>query len=272
MTVAVAIPTYNGAGFIRETIESVLAQTYREFEVVVSDDGSTDDTLDIVQSFDDQRIRVLPDRSRVGAAENWNRAVFSSDARYLKMLPQDDLLYPRNLEVLVDALDSHAHASFAAVRRDVIGADGTPLLRGRGLRNLCGEIDRVAGSKSVARSGSNQFGEGPAILFRRDAAIAAGPFDESAGYAMDVDFWLRLLDWGPCIGLCETHAAFRVSAAAWSNRLAKNQGAEFADLVRRLTADPSRGISRTDAVVGSLMGRLNGTLRQAFYLRYRAHL
>jgi len=272
MKVAVAIPTFNGGRFIRETIESVLAQTYRDFEIVVSDDGSTDDTMDIVHSFDDPRIRVLPDRSRVGAAENWNRAVFNPNAEYLKMLPQDDLLYPRNLEVLVGALDRHQHASFAAVRRDVIGADGTPLLRGRGLRKLCGEVERVVGSRSVARSGSNQFGEGPAVLFRRSAAIAVGPFEESAGYAMDLDFWLRLLDWGPCVGVCGTHAAFRVSANAWSKQLAKHQGGEFADLVRRLAEDPSRGISASDARVGRLMGRFNAILRQAFYLRYRSHL
>lgn len=272
MRVAVAIPTFNGDLFIRETIESVLTQSFEDFEIVVSDDGSTDRTIDIVESFGDARIRVLPDRSRLGAAGNWNRAVFNSDAQYLKMLPQDDLLYPRNLEVLVNALDRNPHASFAAVRRDVVGADGKVLLRGRGLRRLCGEVDRVAGSRAVARSGSNQFGEGPAVLFRRDAAIDVGPFKESAGYAMDVDFWLRLLGWGPCIGVCATHAAFRVSANAWSNRLAKHQGNEFAALVRRFADDPGSGISSSDAFIGRSMGRVNAMLRQAFYLRYRSHL
>lgn len=267
-----AIPTYNGESFLDETIDSVLAQSFEDFEIVVSDDGSTDRTIDILESFNDPRIRILPDRSRVGAAANWNRAVFSSNAEYLKMLPQDDLLYPQNLEVLVGALDANLHASFAAVQRDVVGADGTVLIRGRGLRRLHGEVDRRTGFRAVARSGSNQFGEGPAVLFRRDAALDVGPFDATAGYAMDLDFWLRLLDWGPCMAVRETHAAFRVSADAWSKQLGKHQADNFADLVRRFAADNSRGVSPYDAFVGRSLGRLNAVLRQAFYLRYREHL
>ncbi len=272
MRVSVVIPTYNGADFIRETLVSVFKQTYTGFEVVVSDDGSTDETIKIAESFEDPRLRIVEDRSHVGAAGNWNRALSHARGEYVKIPAQDDLMYPQNLEVQVDALDTNKTLSFVAVQRDIVGADGTVLMRDRGLSGLCGEIGLVDGSRRTVRSGANQFGEGAAVLFRREAAEAAGSFAESAQYTLDVDYWLRLLSWGPAFGICDTYAAFRVSSQSWSNALVRKQGQQYAAMIDRIAADPGRAVTRNDVRVGKARATLNAVLRRAFYLRYRSHL
>jgi glycosyltransferase involved in cell wall biosynthesis len=151
MKVSVVVPTYNGERFIAATLNSVLNQTFTDFEVIVSDDASTDETIATVERFDDHRVSIVEDRSHVGPAGNWNRALAQAQGQYVKVLAQDDLLYPENLQVAVDVLDADPTLAFVAVRRDVIGASGTILVRGRGLPGLCGRIDPVDGyRKTVA--------------------------------------------------------------------------------------------------------------------------
>lgn len=270
--VSIAIPTYNGADFIEATLASVFEQSFGDFDVVVSDDGSTDGTIQIVESFDDSRLRIVEDRSHLGAEGNWNRALAHAQAPYIKILPQDDLMFRDNLATEVDALEASVGSSFVAVRRDIVGADGVVLVKDRGLAGLCGAVDLVEGSRRIVRAGGNQFGEGAAVLFRRTAADAVGGFDGSLPYAIDINYWLRLLAWGPALGICETHAAFRVSSQAWSNALVREQGQQFVALIDRLATDQQRGITQGDVLVGKARARTNAFLRRAFYLRYRSHL
>jgi glycosyltransferase involved in cell wall biosynthesis len=95
--ISICIPTYNGEKFIAKTIQSVLDQTFSNFEIVVSDDGSTDKTLEIVRSFSDPRIVRVDSLSRVGAEANWNNSVANARADLIKLVCQDDLLYRLSL-------------------------------------------------------------------------------------------------------------------------------------------------------------------------------
>src|ERR1035437_1811528 len=103
-TVSVCIPTFNGAAWIREAIESALAQDFSDLEVVVCDDASSDDTVALARQFRDERVRVVAYPDRVGMARNWNRSVLASKGSYIKFRRQDDGLAPgcvgRMLEVL----------------------------------------------------------------------------------------------------------------------------------------------------------------------------
>ena len=89
-TVSVCIPTYNGEQYVERTIRSVLAQTYKDFELVVRDDGSTDATLDVVQRIDDSRVRIVAGRKNVGAGANFDLAASEATGTYVKLLCQDD--------------------------------------------------------------------------------------------------------------------------------------------------------------------------------------
>ena len=272
MKVSIVIPTYNGATFIAETLASVFAQTFVDYEVVVSDDASSDETIQVVESFDDPRLRVLEDRSHQGPAGNWNRALGAASGEYVKLLAQDDLLFPSALQAQATALDGNSNAAFVAVQRDIIGVDGTVLMRGRGLSGLCGVNDQVTAARRIARTGANQFGEGAAVLFRRQASDETGWFDGSLPYAIDIDYWVRLLSWGPALGLCEPLAAFRVSSQSWSNSLLREQGRQAMALIERVAGDSDRGVTRRDVRIGKVRAQTSAVLRQAFYWKHRNHM
>lgn len=89
--VSVIMPNYNGAKYIKETIESVLAQTYQNWELIIVDDCSTDNSVEIIESFDDKRIRLLHNEENSGAAISRNRAIDAANGRWIAFLDSDDL-------------------------------------------------------------------------------------------------------------------------------------------------------------------------------------
>ena len=105
--VTVLMPTYNVAPYVKEAIESVLQQSYRDFELLLVDDASTDDTLAKVRSIDDPRIRIAAFDNNVGLAENLNRGLALIDTEYVARMDGDDIAEPYWLEHEVSVLDSH---------------------------------------------------------------------------------------------------------------------------------------------------------------------
>ena len=105
-TISVCIPTYNGAEFLPETLASVAAQRFDDFEVVIVDDGSTDATIEIAERFarDESRARVIRNRTRAGSsARNANRCVEEARGEWLKFLFQDDVIAPDCLAKMLAA-------------------------------------------------------------------------------------------------------------------------------------------------------------------------
>lgn len=104
--VTIGVPVYNGAEFIRESLESLLNQTYTNLEILVSDNGSTDDTVDLVAAMaaTDNRIRLIRQPTNLGAARNYNLLVDEAGGRYFKWHAHDDLCEPTMIERCVAAL------------------------------------------------------------------------------------------------------------------------------------------------------------------------
>ena len=92
--VSVCIPTYNGAEFVAKAIESVLAQTFADFELLVVDDSSDDTTVDIVCSFTDPRMRICQNERRLGIPGNWNHCLSLARGEYICLFHQDDVMLP----------------------------------------------------------------------------------------------------------------------------------------------------------------------------------
>jgi glycosyltransferase involved in cell wall biosynthesis len=114
-TVSVLMPVFNRARYVRDAIESVLVQRFTDFELVVVDDGSTDDTRTVVRDYvaRDARVRLEENGTNLGQFENRNRAVDHARGRYLKFHDSDDLMYPHCLETMVSLLDAEPRAGFA---------------------------------------------------------------------------------------------------------------------------------------------------------------
>lgn len=108
--VSVIMPTYNCGRFIRESIQSVLAQTYSQWELVIVDDCSTDDTESIVSSFADNRIRYYRNEQNCGAAITRNRALREAQGQWIAFLDSDDLWLPTKLEKQIAFMQRHRYA------------------------------------------------------------------------------------------------------------------------------------------------------------------
>src|SRR5262249_6946444 len=121
--VSVCIPTYNGAEFVAKAIESVLAQTFADFELLVLDDSSDDPTVDIVRSFADPRIRVCQNEERLGIPGNWNRCLSLAQGEYICLFHQDDIMLSENLERKVGVLTSDAAMTFVHSAAEVLVED-----------------------------------------------------------------------------------------------------------------------------------------------------
>lgn len=105
--VTVLMPTYNVAPYVKEAIESVLQQTYRDFELLVIDDCSTDNTVEVVRGIEDERIRIVQNEKNVGLAENLNRGLSHITTEYVARMDGDDIAEPFWLEKEVSVLDEN---------------------------------------------------------------------------------------------------------------------------------------------------------------------
>jgi glycosyltransferase involved in cell wall biosynthesis len=128
--VSLGMPVYNAQRFLREVLDSILAQTYTDFELIISDNGSTDATENICREYAarDPRVQYLPnDRVNHGPAWNYNRTEAMSCGEYFKWCAADDLLAPTLLEKCVAALDSDPGAIMAWPQTRVIDEDSKPI-------------------------------------------------------------------------------------------------------------------------------------------------
>lgn len=233
--ISVCIPVFNGEEFIREAIDSVLSQSYTNFEVVIVDNQSTDSTLSIVRSYKDARIKLFINESNIGMVPNWNRAMEHAQGTYIKILPADDLLMPGCLETQVEILEKDINKEISLVcgRRNIIDHSGK-LLFTRGFTN---KVERVSGTEAVnriIRSGGNSLGEGGAVMFRREIIQKTGPFTDKIFYLLDLDLWFRILLHGDLYALPQVVSAFRISGSSASVKVVKKQKEDYFNFIKKI--------------------------------------
>lgn len=264
--VSVCIPTWRGAATIEAALESVRRQRFEDFELIVADDASPDDTLQRVQAWRDPRLRIEPSPRNLGPEGNWNRCLSLARGDYVKLLPQDDLLHPDGLQRQVQVLDEHPDLSLAFCARDVIDPAGRVRLRARGFPGRGrGRVDRDTVLRGCLRQGTNVVGEPGAVLFRRAAAERVGAFSMRHPYVIDLDYWLRLLTTGPAWYEPEALASFRVWRGSWSVAIGRGQAADFRALMHEVLATTPGAAGPLDRLRGRVMPEVNALLRQAFY-------
>lgn len=252
--VSVCVPAYRAERFIGATIESVLAQSYRNWELVVLDNASPDRTGAIARSYTDRRIRVETNPATVPLAENWNAVAGLAEGRYLKLLCADDLVAPGCLAAEVEVLERNADVAMVASRRDFISADGEVVLRGRGLEGLTGRREASEVVRTVVRSGINPIGWPSALLIRRADFEAVGGFDPRWLHPIDLDLWLRLLSRGALFGLDRSLASFRISGDSVTARIG-DSGTQHREVLRAFARDTSWEVSRWSLLRGGLRSR-----------------
>ena len=260
--ISVCIPTYNGAKYIAQTIESILNQTFTDFEIIVSDDGSSDKTLEIVGLFNDPRIVRIDRLSKVGAEANWNNAVANASASLVKLVCQDDILYPQCLEVEVQTMSKSENqdVSFCFHLRDFVTPNSRKLRSHRvGYSNLQ-KYSKTEILKKVVRSGGNPIGEPMAVTMRKLSLNSAGKF--RGDYVIDLDMWSKLSDQGSALFIEQHLSAFRISKTSWTSSLKKSQLSSVRSLSKKLQVDSDGAITKFDLLRGQIVGLVRAPVRQ----------
>jgi glycosyltransferase involved in cell wall biosynthesis len=263
--ISICIPSYNSERFIACTLESVLGQSFTDFEIIIVDDKSTDGTVSVIRSFSDARIRLIQNESNLGIGGNWNKVLSCAEGKYVKLLCGDDVIYPGCLARQVGALESPANVAvvLAVCGSNVIAADNRIILRRR-FRLPAGVI---SGGKLIRKSirwGSNLIGEPAVGLFRKQALSKEGISQSSNPYLIDLSLWADLLKQGDAFIDSECLAGFRISGQAASARIGSRQAAYFRSFIRTIRRDQFYRANMLDSMLGNVLSFQWCLLRNMF--------
>lgn len=206
-TVSICIPAYNYARFLPDAIESVLAQTFHDFELVIVDNCSTDTTAEVVSRYaaGDHRIRYVCNEVNVGAQENLNRCLHNASGEFVKILCADDLLAPECIARMVAVFAEHPSVALVASGRQLVDSSLRPLRKISFSRRF-----RVIPSARVINLclfNGNYIGEPSAVLFRRRDAQRG--FNTTYAQLIDLEMWFHLLAQGDFATIPEALCIFR---------------------------------------------------------------
>jgi glycosyltransferase involved in cell wall biosynthesis len=194
--VSVCIPVYNGSAYIAESINSVLAQTYEDFHLIVCDNCSTDNTEEIVRSFHDPRLTYVRNSENLGLVGNANRCIELSKGEYVCIWHHDDVMLPDNLQCKVHLLDEHPEVGF--VHSNLILIDDTgetiaPEIWGDDSRR-----DYIEGGLTTLKKYLSKLPLGArffigAVLARRKCYKKLGGFNPKFPHCNDSEMWIRMM-------------------------------------------------------------------------------
>lgn len=227
--VSICIPVRNGAQFIGQAVTSVLKQSYRNFEVVIVDNCSTDNTASLIRemALSDSRIRFYSNDYDLGLVGNLNTCLQYACGVYVKFVLADDMLMAGCLEKMVSVLDKQPSVVLVAAGRLIVDESGNSIA----LRRYSDKYSVVLGAKAIQRClfGGNYIGEPTAVMFRR--CDAARGFRDDLIQLTDLEMWFHLLERGELASLPETLCAIRRHAGQMTVQSIKS-GALIEDNVR----------------------------------------
>ena len=227
--ITVAIPVYNGATTICATLKSILQQSFQDFEIVVIDDGSTDNTANDVRQIKDHRIRLIQ-YSNQGLAASRNRGIDQSQCDLISFIDADDLWTPDKLTDQLTALQAAPTAAVAYSWTDCIDQCDRFCRRGSHI-SAHGNVYNKLLMGNFLDSGSN-------ALFRKSVFATVGPFDESLTAAEDWDMFLRVAVEYTFVVVPKVQILYRLSPQSMSANLKRQERESTKVLTQAFTKNP----------------------------------
>ncbi len=205
--VTVLMPVYNGERHLREAIESILTQAFTDFEFLIINDGSTDHSAEIVESYTDPRIRLMHNEQNSGLIATLNNGIDLAQGKYIARMDCDDISLSQRLSRQVKFLDENPDCAVVAVKIVLINADGREIGDWKGDRNATTE-DEIRRRLPIISCIAH-----PGVMIRKPI-IAKYRYDPSQHYAEDYDLWLRIASDGYQIAkIDEVLLKYRVHSA-----------------------------------------------------------
>jgi len=216
--VSILLPVYNGARYLDSAVRSLLGQTHTDFELLILDDGSSDGSAELAETFRDSRIRVLRSEGNMGLPATLNKGLRAARAELVARQDADDLSHPERLERQVRFLETHREVGLLGTRAWVVDENG--LYRGSVLHALHHDalLFELLFDNAFVHS---------SVMLRRSLVLDQNGYDEKAGYNEDYDLWLRLARVTRLANLGERLVAWRVHPQSKTRRT--NAAAEAAN-------------------------------------------
>ncbi len=268
--VSIVVPVCNGERYLPALIDSLLAQDYPQLEIVFSEGGSTDASLDLLHAIDDARVRISCEPEGTGAAANWTAATLQATGEFTKLVCQDDLLRPDAITRQVGDLQEFPSAVMAVGQRDIVDASGKVIYAPRGLAGVHARVLSGADAlRACYRAGTNVIGEPLAVLFRTDALQSVMPWDDSNPLMLDLSTYTRIAPMGDVVLRHEAVGAFRVSAQSWSTQLSRKQGAQTRQWQELYASMPGAKLTWWDRTRGWVGRYTQVNVRRTAYVALR---
>lgn len=249
-SVSVVMPAYNAAQFIRPAVDSILAQTYEDFELIILNDGSTDKTQSIIEAYSDPRIRLI-NKENSGVASTLNLGLKEARGEFIWRHDADDISLPQKLEKEMAFLDAHPEFVLCATQVAFMSE------RGNVAWNKRQPKDSWLGSETYREVLFEDFSPYSPVthgttLFRRSILENTGGYREAFITSEDIDMWLRFLEHGRLAVLNECLSLHRLSTSSatavhgWKNHFYRELAKEFYRIRQNGEQDE---LERTDRIV-----------------------
>jgi len=223
--VSVVMPVYNGERFLRDAIESILNQTYKNFEFIIVDDGSTDNSLKIIKEYQkkDKRIRLIENKKNLGQAKSLNKGLSLAKGKYYAKIDSDDIACKTRIEKEVDFLERNNNYVVVGSNLEIIDENNNTI----GYRFYHQE-DREIRKLIIIKS---PFAH-PSVMIKL-SALKKIYYDESFLYCEDYDLWFKLLKYGKGKNLSHFLLKYRVSKNQVKSKRLKIQLKETIQVQRK---------------------------------------
>jgi glycosyltransferase involved in cell wall biosynthesis len=236
--ISLLVPVYNGEKYLREALDSLLAQTFGDFELLVIDDGSTDSSAEIVSSYQDPRVRLERNERNLGLIATLNRGLELARGEFIARMDCDDVSFPNRLERQIRFMEDNPEVGVAGTWFEKVRDDGSSVMM------------KVPADDATIRFFmifDNAFLHS-SIIIRRNLLERFGlRFDADFPYAEDYEFWVRCARHTRIANIPEALLRYRDHSENTSNRFRKEQNST-ADRVRLMHLE-TLGFSRDDPAV-----------------------
>ena len=267
--ISVCIPAYNNAKVIKNTIDSIINQTYDNWELIISDDCSKDNTVEVVKSYNDPRIRIIEHKANLGMARNFNFVIGEAKGEYIKLICGDDTIDPDCLEKQIDVFTSGKYPSVVLVisNRRLIDNTGKVIMT----RKFPFKKGFVSSKIAIFLNilfGTNVIGEPHVGLMSKKTFSLAGNFEDTNPYCVDLDFWFKVLLVGDMYVIPETLASFRISKGSSTTKIKNSHAKLFREFMKRIHLDRRYKVNLMQYYVACFSSSIMQVLRHSFMYIY----
>lgn len=197
--ITVLMPVYNGEQYLREAIESILNQTYKEFEFLIINDGSTDSSRNIILSYKDNRIRLINNEKNIGLTKSLNKGIKLANGEFIARMDADDISLPERLRKQLDYMKQNPRVGFC----------GTWYKNFNNINRIVKTPQKLENIR-VSLFFKNSLGHSTVMIRKEHLLVNGLYYDESMEKAQDYSLWVRLSEYTECYNLPEVLQLYRV--------------------------------------------------------------